>query len=91
MLVAELADIEVSFMRMFIIVRDGGTWKAESYGIHKRTYMIPVPFPYEPDAQQKFVEMRRQAMAHLKEGGLITLRTSPPTIPSTTWTSGFRW
>jgi len=37
------------------------------------SYMIPVPFPYEPDAQQKFVEMRRQAMQHLKEGGLITL------------------
>lgn len=37
------------------------------------SYMIPVPFPYEPDAQQKFVEMRRQAMAHLKNGGLITL------------------
>ena len=37
------------------------------------SYMIPVPFPYEPDAQQKFVEMRRRAMAHLKEGGLITL------------------
>lgn len=37
------------------------------------SYMIPVPFPYEPDAQQKFVEMRRQAMAHLKQGGLITL------------------
>lgn len=37
------------------------------------SYMIPVPFPYEPDAQQKFVEMRRQAMAHLKGGGLITL------------------
>ncbi|MDQ2092239.1 lysophospholipid acyltransferase family protein [Marimonas arenosa] len=37
------------------------------------SYMIPVPFPYEPDAQQKFVEMRRQAMAHLKQGGLVTL------------------
>ena len=37
------------------------------------SYMIPVPFPYEPDAQQKFVEMRRQAMAHLKNGGLVTL------------------
>ena len=36
-------------------------------------YMIPVPFPYEDDAQQKFVEMRAKAMAHLKEGGLICL------------------
>lgn len=37
------------------------------------SYMIPVPFPYEDDAQRKFVEMRGQAMAHLKAGGLITL------------------
>ena len=37
------------------------------------SYMIAVPFPYEEDAQQKFVEMRRQAMDHLKAGGLVTL------------------
>ncbi len=37
------------------------------------SFLIPVPFPYEEDAQQKFVEMRSNAMAHLKKGGLITL------------------
>ncbi|MEO0773747.1 MAG: lysophospholipid acyltransferase family protein [Pseudomonadota bacterium] len=37
------------------------------------SYMIPVPFPHEPDAQRKYVEMRAQAMAHLKEGGLISV------------------
>lgn len=37
------------------------------------SYMIPVPFPYEENAQKKFVEMRRQAMEHLKAGGLVTL------------------
>lgn len=37
------------------------------------SYMIPVPFPYEPDAQKKFVEMRARAMSHLKGGGLVTL------------------
>ncbi len=36
-------------------------------------YMIPVPFPYEEDAQKKFVEMRAKAMAHLKQGGLVAL------------------
>lgn len=36
-------------------------------------YMIPVPFPYEDDAQKKFVEMRAKAMAHLKQGGLVAL------------------
>lgn len=37
------------------------------------SYMIPVPFPHEPNAQQKMVVMRAQTMAHLKAGGLITL------------------
>lgn len=37
------------------------------------SYMIPVPFPHEDDAQRKSVEMRAKAMAHLKEGGLISL------------------
>ena len=37
------------------------------------SYLIPVPFPHEPDAQRKSVEMRAKAMAQLKEGGLISL------------------
>jgi putative hemolysin len=37
------------------------------------SYLIPVPFPHEEDAQRKFVEMRAQAMAMLKKGGLITV------------------
>ncbi|WP_342077099.1 lysophospholipid acyltransferase family protein [Yoonia sp. SS1-5] len=36
-------------------------------------FMIPVPFPHEPDAQQKMVEMRRAAMDHLKNDGLVAL------------------
>ena len=35
--------------------------------------MIPVPFPHEPEAQKKMVEMRRAAMEHLKSGGLVAL------------------
>lgn len=37
------------------------------------SYMIPVPFPHEDDAQRKMIEMRRSAMSHLAEGGLIAL------------------
>lgn len=37
------------------------------------SYMIPVPFPHEPDAQSKYVQMRANAMAHLKAGGLISV------------------
>lgn len=37
------------------------------------SYMIPVPFPHEPDAQKKMVAMRKAAMDHLKSGGLVAL------------------
>lgn len=37
------------------------------------SYMISVPFPHEPDAQRKSVEMRAKAMAHLKDGGVISV------------------
>ena len=36
-------------------------------------YMISVPFPHEPDAQKKMVEMRNLAREHLANGGLIAL------------------
>ena len=37
------------------------------------SYMIPVPFPHEPDAQRKMIEMRTRAMDHLSQGGLVAL------------------
>ncbi|MCB5198893.1 lysophospholipid acyltransferase family protein [Loktanella sp. TSTF-M6] len=36
-------------------------------------YMIPVPFPDHPDAHLDMIAMRRAAMAHLADGGLIAL------------------
>ena len=36
-------------------------------------YLISVPFPYQADAQEKMVEMRSEAMAHLEAGGVIAL------------------
>ncbi|WP_342069976.1 lysophospholipid acyltransferase family protein [Yoonia algicola] len=36
-------------------------------------FLIPVPFPHDKDAQAKMVEMRKQAMAHLKQGGVIAV------------------
>lgn len=36
-------------------------------------HMVPVPFPHEDDAQAKGIEMRRQAMAHLADGGVVIL------------------
>ncbi|WP_386684316.1 lysophospholipid acyltransferase family protein [Loktanella sp. R86503] len=36
-------------------------------------YMISVPFPHQPDAQARMIEMRRQAMDHLSQNGLIAL------------------
>ncbi|MEM1075668.1 MAG: lysophospholipid acyltransferase family protein [Pseudomonadota bacterium] len=37
------------------------------------SYMIPVPFPHDPEAQRKGVEMRARAMDHLKQGGVVAL------------------
>nr|WP_246525413.1 lysophospholipid acyltransferase family protein [Thalassovita aquimarina] len=37
------------------------------------SYLIPVPFPHEEDAQRKSVEMRAAAMAHLKDGGVVSV------------------
>ncbi|MBS1302191.1 lysophospholipid acyltransferase family protein [Loktanella sp. SALINAS62] len=36
-------------------------------------YMIPVPFPDQPDAQARMIDMRRAAMAHLADGGMVAL------------------
>ncbi len=49
------------------------------------SYMIPVPFPDDKDAQKKMVEMRAQAMAHLRAGGLVTLFPSGVVASSDTF------
>lgn len=36
-------------------------------------FMIPVPFPHEADALQQNLEMRKKAMEHLKNEGVIVL------------------
>lgn len=38
-----------------------------------KCFMIPVPFPHEADALNKNLEMRRAAMTHLQNGGVIVL------------------
>lgn len=49
------------------------------------SYMIPVPFPHDQDAQRKGVEMRSKAMSHLKEGGVVALFPSGVVAVSDTW------
>ncbi len=36
-------------------------------------FMIPVPFAHEADALQQNLEMRKRAMQHLKDGGVVVL------------------
>ena len=48
-------------------------------------FMIPVPFPHEEDALQQNLEMRRKAMEHLKDGGVIVLFPSGVVAASDTW------
>jgi len=49
------------------------------------SFMIPVPFPHDADAQRKGVEMRAKAMKHLKEGGVVALFPSGVVAASDTW------
>lgn len=37
------------------------------------SFLIPVPFPHEQDAQRKGIEMRTAAMRQLAEGGVVAL------------------
>lgn len=48
-------------------------------------FMIPVPFPHEDDALRKNLEMRKAAMGHLDEGGVIVLFPSGSVAASETW------
>lgn len=49
------------------------------------SYMIPVPFPHDPEAQRKGVEMRARAMEHLKNNGVVALFPSGGVAASETW------
>lgn len=49
------------------------------------SFMIPVPFPHDPEAQRKFVEMRAKAMEHLDNGGVVALFPSGVVMSSDTW------
>ncbi|AEI95343.1 lysophospholipid acyltransferase family protein [Roseobacter litoralis] len=49
------------------------------------SYMIPVPFPHDPDAQRKGVAMRAHAMEHLKNGGVVALFPSGGVAASETY------
>jgi putative hemolysin len=49
------------------------------------SFMIPVPFPHDPEAQRKMVEMRTSAMAHLEEGGVVALFPAGVVMSSETW------
>jgi len=49
------------------------------------SFMIPVPFPHDPDAQSKMVEMRAVAMQHLKNGGVLALFPSGVVMSSDSW------
>jgi putative hemolysin len=48
-------------------------------------FMISVPFDHEPDALEKSLEMRRKAMEHLANGGLIALFPSGVVASSDSW------
>lgn len=49
------------------------------------SFMIPVPFPHDPEAQRKMVEMRSNAMSHLENGGVVALFPSGVVMSSDSW------
>ncbi len=49
------------------------------------SFMIPVPFPHDPEAQSKMLEMRGKAMDHLKDGGVVALFPSGVVMSSDDW------
>jgi putative hemolysin len=48
-------------------------------------FMIPVPFPHEEDAREQSLEMRRLAMDHLANDGVLVLFPSGVVACSQTW------
>ena len=48
-------------------------------------FLIPVPFPHDPEAQRKSVKMRADAMAHLKAGGVVGIFPAGVVSTSKTW------
>ena len=48
-------------------------------------FMIPVPFPHEPDAREQGLAMRQRAMDHLKSGGVVVLFPSGVVANAATW------
>ena len=48
-------------------------------------FMIPVPFPHEENAIQKSLEMRKTAMGHLTNGGVVVLFPSGTVASSKGW------
>ena len=49
------------------------------------SFMIPVPFPHDPEAQRKMVEMRSKSMEHLEQGGVVALFPSGVVMSSDSW------
>jgi putative hemolysin len=48
-------------------------------------FMIPVPFPHEEEAREQSLDMRRRAMDHLGQGGLLVLFPSGAVASSNSW------
>ena len=48
-------------------------------------FMIPVPFPHEPNARELGLEMRNLTMAHLKNNGVVILFPAGKVASSETW------
>ncbi|AJE45336.1 lysophospholipid acyltransferase family protein [Celeribacter indicus] len=48
-------------------------------------FMLPVPFPHEPDSHRQSIKMRNEAMDQLRAGGVIILFPAGAVASSETW------
>jgi putative hemolysin len=48
-------------------------------------HMLPVAFPHEKDSVRKNLEMRRQAMEHLRDGGVVVLFPAGQVASAPSW------
>jgi len=76
----EALQEEVEQMRLFVIPRDGGTWKADSYGIENRPYYVQLRRLDDKDVLDYF-EYKKSALMTALENNVVP----PPCTPREAW------
>lgn len=63
----EKKGIKISKMRIFFIVRDGGTRIAKSYGVDKKIYLLEIPFLPDEEVDKYYDEYTEEFSAIMED------------------------